>query len=445
MGLWSRIAGLVRGKSESTSVDAWFERYGLTSKSATGLPVTQVTSLQVSTVMACVSILAEDVAKLPVHVYRRRRDGGRDIVAGHPLERLLQKPNSWQSRFEFIEMMMVALLLRGNAYACIIRDGRGKPVALVPVNPDRVWIYEAPAGEVFYQVARRGLHETAELSSLPLMVPAEDMLHVRWLSQENSLWGISRISYAREVIGLALAQQELAARLAGNSTNLGGVLQTDQRLNDEVVARLKANWKEKFAGVQNAGQTAVLEQGLKWQPLGMTAQDAEFVASRDLQVLEICRLFRMPPHKVGVMERMAGATLEQVDQDYVNNTVSSYLERWEAKLGDTFDLAGDGLYCEFDVTRFLRASLQVRYNAYRTGIVGMFVTPNEARRAEGLPDLEGGDTLYQPTNVAPIGFSPTGAETGPGSDTTGSPAAGGDGDPAASPDDSAPTDSAPSG
>jgi HK97 family phage prohead protease len=163
----------------------------------------------------------------------------------------------------------------------------------------------------------------------------------------------------------------------------------------------------------------------------MTAQDAEFIASRNLQVQEIARLFRMPLHKIGVMEGGLGKSLEQLDQDYVNNTVSSYLERWEAKISQTFDLADEDLTVEFDVSKFLRASLQTRYNAYRTGIVGMFLKPNEARRAEGLPDDEGGDTLYQPTNVAPIGFDPSGSESGPGSDLTGAAAPGGAGDPAA--------------
>lgn len=423
------------------SIDDWWAEYGPTSKSVGGMAVTQVTALQVSTVLSCVSIRAEDVAKLPLHIYEKLPDGGKKIVADHPLERLLQAPNSYQSRFEFVEQMQVAYLLRGNAYAVILRDGRGRPISLIPVNPDRVWIFEAPGGMVFYQVARRGLHETAVLEHEPLMIPAEDILHLRWMALDNSLYGASRIGLGREAIGLALSQQELSGRLSANNTNLGGVLTTDQKLTKDAAERLRNSWKERKQGLRNAGETAVLEQGLKWQQLGMSARDAEVIASRNLQVEEIARLFRMPLHKLGVVAKGMAASVEQMDQDYMNSVVSSDLGRWESKFDQTFGLAADGVFLEFDVSGFLRASLMTRFNAYRAGINGMFLKPNEARRAEGLPDDPDGNKLYQPTNMAPLGFEPVGHETGPGSDISGQPAQGGRGDPAALPeDDSASSD-----
>ena len=438
MGYMSRVWDAIRGKSGT--IDDWWQEFGPTSVSSGGMAVTQITALQVATVLACVSIRSEDVAKLPVHVYRKRPDGGRTIVADHPLERVLQAPNDYQSRFEYMEQMMVALMLRGNAYSVILRDGRGRVTKLIPVNPDRVWIYEAPGGEVFYQVARRGMHETAMLKNEPLMIPAEDVFHLRWMALENSLYGASRIALAREAIGLALSQQELAGRLSANATNLGGVLTTEQKLSKEAAERLAKAWKERKQGLKNAGDTAVLEAGLKWQPLGMTARDAEMMAGRQMSVQEIARIYRMPMHKLGVVDKGVGSSLEQMDQDYMNSVVSSDLGRWEAKFDQVFGLSAEGLFVEFDVSGFLRASLQTRYTAYRTGIVGMFLTPNEARRAEGLPDHPEGDTLYQPTNVAPIGFEPTGKETGPGSDVTGAAAPGGAGDAAAVQDDAASQD-----
>ncbi len=442
MGYWSRLANAVRGKSAgSMSIDEWWSEFGPTSVSAAGMSVTQLTALQVSTVQACVSIRAEDFAKMPAHVYKLLANGGRQIQSNHPLERVLQRPNSYQSRFEFIEQMQIAQLLRGNAYAVILRDGRGQPTALIPVNPDRVWIFEAPGGEVFYQVARRGLHEDAVLKSMPMMIPAEDILHLRWFALDNSLYGASRIGLAREAIGLALSQQELAGRLSANNTNLGGVLTTDQKLTEEAARRLAKAWKERKQGLKNAGDTAVLEQGLKWQPMGMSARDAEFIASRNMQVQEIARLYRMPLYKLGVIERGTVADPGQMDQDYMNGPISSDLARWEAKLAETFDLDAEGLFVEFDASVLLRANMSARYGAYRAGIVGMFMTPNQARRAEGWQDVEGGDLLYQPTNVAPLGWTPSGKESGPGSDVTDAPAAGGRGDPGSvAEDDTAPGD-----
>jgi HK97 family phage portal protein len=435
MGLLSRFVGRAPSNEKSGTIEDWWSEFGPTSTSSGGIPVTQISALQVATVLSCVSIRSEDVAKLPVHIYRPMPNGGRTIVKDHPLERVLQCPNDYQSRFEFMEQMMVALMLRGNAYSVILRDGRGRVTSLIPVNPDRVWIYEAPGGQVFYQVARRGMHETAVLANEPLMIPAEDIFHLRWMALENSLYGASRIGLAREAIGLALSQQELAGRLSANATNLGGVLSTDQKLSKEAAERLAKAWKERKQGLKNAGDTAVLEAGLKWQPMGMTARDAEMIAARQLSVQEIARLFRMPMHKLGVVESGAGASLEQLDQDYLNNVVSSDLGRWESKLDQAFGLSDEGLFVEFDVSGFLRASQQTRFTAYRTAIIGMFMTPNEARRSEGWADVEGGDKLYQPTNVAPLGFEPGGKETGPGSDVTGAEAAGGAGDGAAVPHD----------
>ena len=430
MGYWQGVLAALRGKA-GTSVDQWWAEFGATTVSAGGMAVTQLSALQVSTVQACVSIRAEDVAKLPVHVNRRLPNGGAVVVADHPLERLLQRPNDYQSRFEFIEQMQVSILLRGNAYAVILRDGRGRPTSLIPINPDRVWIYEAPGGMVFDQVARRGLHETAVLADMPMMIPSDDILHLRWMALDTSLYGASRIGLAREAIGLALSQQELGGRLSANSTNLGGVLTTDQKLSAEAAQRLSDNWKKRRQGLANAGDTAVLEQGLEWKPMGMTARDAEIIASRGFQVEEIARLYRMPPHKLAIASTTPPTSIPEANQEYANDVVCSDLARWEAKLAQTFDLEADGVYVEFDISGLTRASVMTRYQAYRAGITGMFITPNEARRAENLPDHPDGDTLYQPTNMAPLGFEPTGAESGPGSDITGQPAPGGDGDPAA--------------
>lgn len=415
------------------SPDEWYREFGSTNLSATGLYVSQWTAMQTAPVMACVSILSEDVAKLPVHVYRRDAGGAKIIQENHPLERLLRKPNGWQNRFEFIEQMQAALLLRGNAYAVILRDARGVPTELVPINPDQVTVYEAK-DHIFYTVARSGVHQASVLSHMPVMIAAEDMFHLRWLSS-NGLVGLSRIALAREAIALSLAQQEQAARLAGNGARPAGGLMTDKKLSEDVYKRLAADFQQAYGGLNNTGRTVILEEGMKWMPFGMTSADAEFLASRKFQVEEIARLYRIPPHKLGITDRAVAAGAAVADQEYMNNVVSSYVERWEAKLDETFDLSSQGLFTEFDVSRFLRADITARYGAYRTGIVGSFLTPNEARRAEGLPDMEGGDVLFQPTNVAPLGWSPTSATgSGPGSDVTGAPADGGRGDPAAPPD-----------
>lgn len=433
MGIFGTIAGWFR-RSTTSNPEQWFVdwiRGG--ASSATGITVNQLRAMQEATVLACVSIRAVDVAKLPVHVYRRRADGSAEILANHALERLLQRPNGWQTRLEFIEQMQAALLLRSNAYAALLRDGRGRCTAMVPLNPDNVTLWEGNDGGLYYRVVRQGSHESAVLSGLPELVPAEDMLHLRWLSL-NGLTGLSRIGLLKESIGLSLAQEETAARLFGNGARPSGFLMTDRKLTDMVYDRLRKAIREKYQGLENAGEIPILEEGLKWEQATMSLLDADFMKGREFQVAEIARAYDVPPHRLGIGAAGGGAAILQANQMYLNNTVSSDVERWEAKLNDAFDLDGEQEFVEFDLDYFNRADIQTRFTAYRTGVVGMIVTPNEARRREGWPAVEGGDVLYQPTNVAPIGFQPQGNETGPGSDVTGEPAPGGDGDPSAVPD-----------
>lgn len=428
MGLWSRFTQAFARKSGGGGFENWFGAFGPGGSTSSGVYVNQFTAMQSAAVMACVSILAEDVAKLRLQVWRRQKDGGKIAAKDHFLYNLLRQPNDWQTQFEFVEMMQVALLLRSNAYAVILRDNRGTPTALVPINPDRVTIYEAAGGEIFYMVSRQGLHDAAVLEHVPLMIPSEDIFHLRWLSQSSSLLGLSRIALMREPVGLILSQEQLAARISGSGARLGGVLQTDQKLHTSTIERLRQDWSDKYEGLRNAGKTAILEQGLKFQQNSMTAADAQFILQREFQLQEIARAFRMPPHKLGVIARGTASTMAQQDQDYANNTITSYLERWEQKIEKTFDLDGETIFVKFDMSRFLRADIKTRYDAYRSALLSMWIKPNEVRRAEDLPDDPDGDSLMQPTNMAPLGFVPKGNEPGPGSDVTGAPALGGSGD-----------------
>jgi HK97 family phage portal protein len=442
MSWWNRLLGRLRTKDPPAADTVGSELWELfeAATTAAGIRVNSFTALQQVAVYACVQILSEDVAKLPLQICRGDPQGNHKPAKDHFLYKLLIRPNAWQTRFEFIEMMTAALALRTNAYAVIVRDGRGQPQQLVPIHPDRVELFEAPGGDWFYSVSRNGLHEISVLEHLPVMIAAEDMLHLRGMASWNSLVGMSRVGVMREAIGLALSQEQQAARLAGTGARPAGVLQTKDKLSPDVIERLKEQWQKNYGGLRNTGKTAVLEQGLEWKQMGMSSVDAEFMAARQFQLEEIARMFRVPPHKLGIVARTTGTTLVQQDQEYLNNVLSGYCERWTSKLGRTFDIdLTDDLFLDFDYSHFLKADIQTRLTAKRIGVAGMIYTPNEARAGEGLAPVAGGDTLYQPTNVAPIGFTPSAPSSGPGSDQTGEPAPGGDGDPAAPPDDQAPS------
>ncbi len=416
MGVISRLGAFARAvpgtwratRSTDTTADAllWGDQLWSVPSSA-GVEINQQTALGAVCVMACVMMLTEDVAKLPVSLYRVRADSSREPVTDHPLSTLLEEPNEWQDWLEFAEMVQVGLVLRGNGYAVIIRDWRGRPVKLVPINPDRVALWEAPTGELFYRVTPFGLHEMAELADLPFLIPAADVFHLRGLSV-NGLLGASRIALARDAVGLTLAQERQAAQWVGAGSKPSGVLSTDQKLDNATVERLKGRWKELNAGLQNAGKAAIFEAGLKWTPLSLSAQELEFIAARQFQVQEIARMFRIPPHMIGELSRSTNNNIVQQAQEYVNYTVSGYTRRWKAKLGKTFGLAKDGIHVAFDLTELVRADITARYNAYRVGIMSGFLKPNEARVDDGRDPDPDGDKLLQPTNMAEAGSQSTG-------------------------------------
>jgi HK97 family phage portal protein len=438
--MFTSLAKWWLGKSSAANPESWFsELTGGGNRSSAGIAISQSKALEEVITMACVSIRSQDLAKLPIHVYRKRADGGSEIVEKHPVEKLLRKPNRWQTRFEFMEQMQASFLLKGNAYAAIVRDNRGRPVELVPINSDRVMLYEATDGSLFYKVISQTAFEKASLASFGELISSDDMLHLRWLSQ-NSVLGLSRIGLVRDAIGLSLALEDFSSTLFASGARPGGVLATDKKLSDETFSRIKSQWQDRYGGAGNAGKTALLEEGLKWEPLSMTAVESQTVEARRIQIEQIATAFDVPLHRLGISDARSDAALT-AHQMYLNNVLSSDAERWEAKLEDIFGMEDEGLCIDFSLDYFNRADRQTRFNALRTGIVGGFLTINEARQSEDLTKVPGGDVILQPTNVAPFPYTPTSGGAGPGSDTTGAAAEGGDGDPAAvAPADGGPED-----
>lgn len=417
MGFWSRLFGVARGESEAhkrsddTTANALLfgANFGST-PSVTGISINQATSLNASAVMACVTMLAEDVAKLPWSLWRRAEGEGRQEALDHWLYDLLEEPNDWQNGFEFREQMQIALILRGNAYAVIVRDGRGRPIKFVPVNPDWVALWEAPTGELFYRVTPNGLHLRAELAGQPFLIPFADMLHIRGFSM-NGLLGASRIMLAREAIALALAQEQQAARWMANSVRPSGMFTTDQKLTDTAFNRLKAGIKESSSGLQNSGKVIIGEQGLKFEKFGLSSSDLEFLASRKFQVEEIARIFRIPLHMVAALDRATNNNIAQQAQEYINYTLTGYTNRWRAKFSSAFGLKREGLSIEFDYRELTTADMGTRVNNWRTMIMSMIAKPDEARIDLGMPP-EGGDAakLHFPQNMAVEGSQSSGTQ-----------------------------------
>ena len=360
-------------------------------------------------IFACVSLLSEDVAKLRPLFFRRRDDGGRDPVTNHWLPALFRRPNDFQSGFEFREMLMVQLCLRSNAFAVIIRNRAGRPIKLIPVNSDRVAIWEAPEGQLFYRVTPLGLHERWELLNEPFLIPAEDILHIRGLSL-NGLLGAARIVLGKEAIGLSLAYEQQAARWMGGGSKPSGVLSTDKKLTVDAAKRIGTDWREMNGGMQNVGRIAVLEQGLKYQPIAFDAMQMDFIKSRQYQLEEVARLLRIPLYMVGGAQGGKGTSgsVEQQATEYLNYTLTGYTSRFREKYDIAFDIEGEGLELDFDYGVLTRADQSTRYTNYSKGIAGGYLTPNQCRVDDGQNPLPGGEKLWMPSNVAYAGSHTSG-------------------------------------
>jgi HK97 family phage portal protein len=432
MSFWSRVAEFARrrsGEGESED-DRLFGNWSGGGPTNSGVAVNSDTAMRHVACMACVSILSTDLAKIPLGVFRALGNGGKEPARDHYLHKLLRKPNNWQTGFEFKEMMQASLVLRGNGYAVTVRDGRGKPLYLVPIHPDRVGLFEAPGGEYFWAVTRNGLHEMAMLRDMPFLIPSEDMFHLRWLSTWHSLLGSSRLSMIRESVGLAIGMEQHQARFVGQGARTSGVLSTDGKFaSKEAREDLRAEFQRMQGGPRNSGAIAILEQGLKWQPLGLSMVDSQFIESRNFGIRDIARAFDVPPYKLALEGENEGPAMVQMGQQYLNGPISGYCERWKAKGEQFFELDGDDLFLDWDYAHFVKADLLSRFTAYRQAVGGPWMAANEARRGEGMPDQKNGDDVYQPANMVPLGWKPSGTPAaGPGSDLTGVPGEGGDGD-----------------
>lgn len=399
-------------------------------QTTSGVLVSQSTAMTVSAVYRAIWLRAHDVARcLPSLQVPDGKDGFNKLKPSeHAVARLMKRPNRVQTWFEFMRDMWVAYLLRANAYAAILRDRRGQPTELIWINPDAVMVLEAADGSWFYNVNRIGLFQIAMLENLPVAIPAEDILHIRGISF-NMLVAASTIGLARDTIGLAMAQNLQASRFVGRGARPSGVLTMDRTLSDGAAKRLKATWQEITSGIQNAGDTPILEEGVKWNQMQLTAVDLEFIKQQEWTVGDVARFWGVPPRKLMLPDTGRGSTIIQEDQSYVNETVAPDLVMLEQKIERTFDLDEEGIEADFDESPLLRADPLTRYNLGRIGKLSGLVSTNEWRRGERLPraptgpNVDPGDQLMSPVNLAALGSDMSGqAPDGAGRPAKGRPA-----------------------
>ncbi len=373
---------------------------GIGYESSSGVLVNADSAMTVSAVYACVRVLAETVATLPLFIYQRTTDGGKSKESRHPLYGLLHDaPNDWQTSVEWREMMMGHLALRGNAYSYLDFAGNGYPLRLIPLHPDKVRpFWDGPNLDIIrYEITDNAGHFA--------VYPMERILHLRGLSSDG-LMGISPIGVARESIGLAKATEEYGARLFSSYGRPGGILTHPAKLTPEAAKRLRDSWQASHAGLPSAHKVAVLEEGMSWHQVSMNAEDAQFLQTRQYQITEIARLFRIPPHMIGDLSRATFSNVEQQSLEFVTHTIRPWLVRWEQALSRSLLPKADhdrGYFIEFLVDGLLRGDIASRYQAYSIGRNNGWLSANDIRRLENmnpLPDRQG-DLYLVPLNMVP--------------------------------------------
>ena len=395
MGIKSLFGfGQARDKPVDKAADAGYSF--LFGRTTSGKPVNERTAMQTTAVYACVRILAEAVASLPLHVYEYQEDGGKQMVHDHPLYYLLHdEPNPEMTSFVFRETLMSHLLIWGNAYAQIIRDGNGRVLGLYPLLPNKMDVQRDDRGNLYYVYSRNSDENPTFKEYGDIRLKAEDVLHIPGLGFDG-LIGYSPIAMAKNAVGMTLACEEYGASFFANGANPGGVLEHPGVLKDP--SKVRESWNSVYRGVNNAHKIAVLEEGMKYQQIGIPPEEAQFLETRKFQINEIARLYRIPPHMVGDLEKSSFSNIEQQSLEFVKYTLDPWVIRWEQSLQRALLLPGEkGKYfIKLNVDGLLRGDYQSRMNGYAVGRQNGWLSANDIREMENLnpiPDEEGGN-LY---------------------------------------------------
>ncbi len=371
--------------------------------STSGKRVNERSSMQMTAVYSCVRILSEAIASLPLQVYEQS-DGHSQKARDHPLYFLLHdEPNPEMTSFIFRETLMTHLLLWGNAYAQIIRNGKGEVVALYPLMPDRMKVDRDDYGQLYYEYQVSKADPAVNKSGTVRLHP-HDVLHIPGLGFDG-LVGYSPIAMAKNAIGMAIACEEYGAKFFAHGAAPSGVLEHPGTLKDP--SRVRESWQSTFGGSSNSGKVAVLEEGMKYSPISVPPEQAQFLETRKFQINEIARIFRVPPHMVGDLEKSSFSNIEQQSLEFVKYTLDPWVSRWEQAMTKVlFSEEEKTKYSiKFNVDGLLRGDYQSRMNGYAIARQNGWMSANDIRRLEELDPLPaeaGGDLYLVNGNMLPL-------------------------------------------
>jgi HK97 family phage portal protein len=364
-----------------------------------GIRVTPESAMRMAAVWACVRVRSEDVGKTPCFLYRRLSGGGKERATDNPLYALIHDaPNPRMTAFEFKQLMQAQVDLRGNGYALKEFDARGRVIALWPICPTKVTVLITPDGrDLFYRV-----------TGLTATLPAENMLHLRGPTLDGII-GLSPIAYHRETIGLGVAAEKYGAAFFGNSAQPRGAVRLPGVAGEDVKKALRVSWEQKYGGTENAHRIAILDGGMEWVQTGMDNSDAQYMETRGFQNREIWRIYRVPAHKVGDLDKATFSNIEQQALEYVTDCLMSEFSRWEMTL--TLSLLSEAerrdMFFEFMPDALLRGDIKTRYEAYAVARNWGWLNVNEIRSKENMNGIGAkGEIFLEPLNMVEAGARP---------------------------------------
>ena len=391
----SIFSGLFRSRDKPTDSTTGSTYRFLFGGTTSGKAVTERSAMQMTAVYSCVRILSEAIAGLPIHLYRSDDDGSKEKATDHPLYFILHdEPNPEMTSFVFRETLMTHLLLWGNAYAQIIRNGKGEVVALYPLMPNRMTVDRDEDGHLYYEY-QTSQEEAHTMNGSRVRLSPYDVLHIPGLGFDG-LVGYSPIAMAKNSIGMAIACEEYGAKFFANGATPGGILEHPGVVKDP--DKVRDSWNAAFGGSSNSNKVAVLEEGMKYTPISISPEQAQFLETRKFQIDEIARIFRIPPHMIGDLEKSSFSNIEQQSLEFVKYTLDPWVCRWELSMQRALLTQDEKkeYFFKFNVDGLLRGDYQSRMNGYATGRQNGWMSANDIRELENLdriPAEDGGD-LY---------------------------------------------------
>ena len=401
------LNGLFRSRDaprNSTSGSAYRFFMG---NSTSGKRVNERSAMQMTAVYSCVRILSEAVAGLPLHLYQYTDKSSKEKAVENPLYFILHdEPNTEMTSFVFRETLMTHLLLWGNAYSQIIRNGKGEVVGLYPLMPDRMTVNRDEKGRLYYEYMVSS-DDAKTLKDGTVRLSPYDVLHIPGLGFDG-LVGYSPIAMAKNAIGLAIAAEEYGSKFYANGATPSGILEYPGTVKEP--DKVRESWNAGFGGSSNAHKIAVLEEGMKYTPISISPNEAQFLETRKFQINEIARIFRVPPHMVGDLEKSSFSNIEQQSLEFVKYTLEPWLVRWEQAMQRSLIPQDDKskYFIKFNVDGLLRGDYQSRMQGYATARQNGWMSANDIRELENLdriPGEDGGDLYLINGNMMPLSMS----------------------------------------